>query len=386
MSSLFPLPVLYTGALKDLSGYAEAARGYALALDKVGLKVSAEAVEFEPWKPMHLLDEIVSRRMWTLLSRENTPKIQVIHLTPENYHGYKNNGKRRIGYYAWETSRLPGYWVKSINQCVQEAWVPCEYLKEVSIKSGVKVPVKVFPHVIPVPEDNWVPSCTLDGISDSNKFKFYSIFQWSERKGADALLRAYYREFSNRDNVMLVLKTYRVGNSANEKNYIRRAISQIRRDERGGNAPPVFLVEEFLSPSEMKALHYYGDCYVCMSRNEGFGLPIFDSAAFGNPVITPNYSAFPDHFTEQNSFLVDVHREVPVANMQHISHLYTGDMYWGDPEIGSCQARMREVFENKKLAEHKGQLAKEYVASNLSQEVIGMAMARRLIQIADIGA
>jgi intein/homing endonuclease len=265
-----PLSVLYTGAVKDLSGYAEAARGYIRSLDTVGVDLSVDARTFE-LQSRRLVEEVVERKMWEMMGKHPNAPIHIIHLTPDNYSDYSNNGKYRIGYYAWETSRLPPAWVKPINEVCREVWVPCQYLADISIDSGVQVPVKVLPHVVPVPSSSFEPFSTVAGLPD-DKFKFYSIMQWSGRKNAQNMLLSYYLEFDRTDPVVFVLKTYRVGNARTERDYIRREISRLKRATKGPNCPPVLLIEEFLSSRDIDDLHHYCDCYVSMARSEGFCL------------------------------------------------------------------------------------------------------------------
>jgi len=371
------LKVMYTGALTDLSGYASAAREYVHCLDSVDLDVSANKRVFEP-QSQYLIDQVVDRKLYTLLGKDTTGvPVHVIHLTPDNYPDYESNGRTRVGYFAWETSRLPGPWVNILNRSVVETWVPCNYLRDVCISSGVTIPIYTVPHAIPVQPKDWKPNCTIAGLPE-DEFKFYSIFQWSERKNPVGLLRAYYEEFSRSDPVTMVVKTYRVGNDASERNFIRREISRLKRETKGINCPKVLLIEEFLSAHELNALHYHCDCYVTMARSEGFGIPAFEAAAMGNPVIVPNYSAFPEHFNRDNAYLIDINGEVGIRDMRHISILYTGDMQWSDPSVESCRVQMREVFENQKEAKAKGLLAKDYIKNNLSRVSVGRIMKGRI--------
>lgn len=371
-----PLKVVYTGAIKDLSGYASAARDYVRSLDSVGVDVAVDVRTFEA-QSRRLIEEVIERRMWTMMGKPKDAYLQIIHLTPDNYTQYRESPRVKIGYYAWETSRLPDSWVRPCNEICHEVWVPCQYLADVSINSGVEVPVHVVPHALPLPSENFKPSCTINSLPN-DKYKFYSVFQWSERKNPLALLAAYYQEFTRYDPVVLVLKTYRVGNALSERDFIRREISKLKRATRGVDCPPVLLIEEFLSACEIQAIHHYCDCYVSMARSEGFGIPAFEAAAMGNPVIVPNYSAFPEYFSNKTSYLVDVPNEIPIRNMRHISILYTGDMFWGDPSIEDCRRQMRTVFNNQAAAKKKGQAARKWVGQNLSYTSIGRIMKARI--------
>lgn len=371
----YSLKVIYSGAVKDLSGYGSAARDYVRSLDAAGVDVTLDALSFEN-QPRRFVEEILERRLWTMMGKPLTPKMQIIHLTPDNYNQYRNNSKIKIGYFAWETSSLPASWIEPINSICREVWVPCKYLADVSRNSGVTIPVQVIPHAIPT-TSSFQPSCALAGLPE-DKYKFYSIFQWSERKNPLALLQAYYQEFSKDDPVIYIIKTYRVGTGTSERDFIRREISKLKKITKGVNCPPILLIEDYLSVAKIKNIHYFGDCYVSMARSEGFGLPIFEAAAMANPVIVPNYSAFPEFFNEENSYLVDVPNEVPIRDMKHISILYTGNMLWGDPSIDSCRKRMREAFNNQDQAKEKGLRARKMVEDQLSYQTIGRLMRDRL--------
>ena len=110
-----PLKVLYTGALTDLSGYAEAAREGIHCLDEVGIDVAGDSRIFEP-QSQYLVEEVVTRRLWSLLGKDHNCPIQILHLTPDNYSSYRNEARIKIGTYAWETSKVPPLWVKNINE------------------------------------------------------------------------------------------------------------------------------------------------------------------------------------------------------------------------------------------------------------------------------
>ncbi len=263
-----PLSVLYTGAVKDLSGYAAAARDYIRSLDTVGVDVAVDVRTFER-QSRRLQEEVVERRMWEMMGKHPNAPIHIIHLTPDNYSDYTQNAKYRIGYFAWETSKLPPAWIKPINEVCREVWVPCQYLADVSISSGVRVPIRVLPHAVPLPLADFKPSSSITGIPEDN-FKFYSIFQWSNRKNPINTLLPYFLEFNRNDPVVFILKTYRVGNARTERDYIRREISRLKKVTKGPNCPPVLLIEEFLSSREIQDIHHFSDCYVSMSRSEGF--------------------------------------------------------------------------------------------------------------------
>lgn len=368
--------VLWTGAVLDLSGYGAASREYVRSLDAVGVDLAVEACTFENWKSKILENDVIDDRIRFLMGKSQNCCTQVVHLTPDNLSNYKSNGKTRICYFAWETSFIPPNWVYAINNFSVEAWVPCKYQVDACIRSGVTVPVVVIPHAIPVRELDWRPKTKI--VLPEDRYKFYSIFQWSSRKNPAGLIRAYYQEFDKSEPVCLVLKTYRVNDSQSEKQAVRDEILKIKAETKGSDAPPIILIDDLIGVDGVFSIHYHCDCYVTMTRSEGFAIPVYESASMGKPVIIPNYSVFPEHFNEDTAYMIDVPEEVPVGNMEHISSLYTNNMLWGNPSIESCREKMREVFNNRQVAAEKGEAARSYVEQNLNYETIGNLMKDRL--------
>lgn len=368
--------VLWTGAVTDLSGYGVASKEYVRALDAVGVDVAVDLRSFEDWKSKHLVEEVLDTRMRDLMARESKAQLHVIHLTPDNLSDYEKNGKTRISYFAWETSRVPIDWVHALNRSTVEVWVPCNYLVEVCKKSGVSTPVHAIPHAIPLPPLDRKPIVKVSLPAD--RYKFYSIFQWSERKNPMGLLAAYFREFRAHEPVCLVLKTYRTSADATEKEEIRKEIATLKRKLCGEKGPPVLLIDDLVGVAGIFAIHHGCDCYVTMTRSEGFGIPVFEAASMGRPIIVPRYSAFLDHFNDDNAFMIEVPGEIPVQNMRHISDMYTKDMVWGDPSVESCRKMMRAAFEDRATARQKGEAVRQYVGETLSYQAIGNLIKARL--------
>lgn len=371
--------VLWTGAIPDLSGYGSATREYIRSLLRVGVEVFLDVKSFEPWRSPHLDQRLSDKDLFSLSTKKTDAHFQVIHLTPDHFNNRKASKlNKRIGVFAWETDLLPSRWIKCINESgMIELWVTSDYVKQACTKSGIKIPTYVVPHAILPMKEPYIPSCEIEGLK-SDHYNFYTIFQFSERKNPTGILKAYLNEFSKNDLVTLIIKSYRLSDDKGEKNLLREEINTIRNSIKTDNAPRILLIDSLLSADEVFDIHHYADCCVCMARSEGFGLTVFEGMSFGNPVITPNYSAFVEFLNNDISYLVDTPKEIHVDNMSHISNLYTKDMKWGDPDVDSCRRAMRDVFENRELARQKGLAGKEYVKNNLSHEVVGSIMKDRL--------
>ena len=102
--------------------------------------------------------------------------------------------------------------------------------------------------------------------------------------------------FSGRDDTLLVIKT-----SPHDFTDARCRGGQARwrRARRRGRSracsatcadpAPVRLVTGELDERDIDALHTRGDCYLSLCRSEGWGIPPFDAAAWGNPVVITGF-------------------------------------------------------------------------------------------------
>jgi glycosyltransferase involved in cell wall biosynthesis len=364
----------WVGAVFDSSGYASASRSYIGALlDRDDIDLSVASVSFEK---THTTHGPLEARIREHMNRAIPHKIQINHLTPQNYTNVRDPNAYNIAYTVWETDTLPKQWVDTINGTMDEVWVPSTWNKEVFESSGVDKPVFVIPHGIALPDLSDMKHISIG--TEDDVFVFYSIFQWIERKNPMALLRAYLTEFKSEEKVCLALKTYRLDCSAKEQAIIKQDISTVKNGLQLDSFPPIRFFGTLLPSEYMKGLHSSGDCFVLPHRAEGFGIPHAEAMSYGNPVISSNYSGNLEFMNNENSYLINS-REYPVCNM--IFPNYNGHMTWGDPDVMHLRSLMRFVFENRDTAKKKGEVAKKYIEENLSWEKIGDLMVDRLKEI-----
>jgi glycosyltransferase involved in cell wall biosynthesis len=361
----------YVSACRDTSGYAAAARDYICALlDSGQVDLSLKIASFEQSKVRH---ESFEKKVAGLLDKPVPAKIQIVHLTPENFPSCRAPGLYNIAYTAWETENLPQGWADLLNS-MEEVWVPSTWNKQVFQESGVRTPIHVIPHVVNGPikaaqESLSFPDACQDG------YVFYSIFQWLERKNPRQLLTAYFTEFTKEDDVFLLLKTYRMNCSNAEKQAIRGDIENIKKSLNLRYYPPVIFFGDLLTREQISAVHGRGDCYVSLQRGEGFGIPLAEAMSHGKPVVTTRYGGCLEFMNDDNSFLVESRRE-PVQGM--IFRNYHGHMVWGDPDIMEAKRLMRHCYENQTEAKLVGQKAAQHIADNYNASAVADKIIERL--------
>ena len=136
-----------------------------------------------------------------------------IHCPPYDKH---RSNKYKIGYFYWEADKLPNGWGRSLN-VLNEVWSPCKLVTNACIKSGYRgiireIPTPSFYKLNSFPNKLKIPATLDNFVLGKDTFIFYSIFQWNYRKGYDKLVKAYYSEFDEFDNCILVIKTNPMGN------------------------------------------------------------------------------------------------------------------------------------------------------------------------------
>lgn len=357
--------IKYTAPMLDNSGYAQAARGNIMSLHKLGAPLTLNPISFEHLRPD--LGE-AGKVIDSLIGKKIDYNINIIHTTPEFWGKHKEAGKINIGYTIWETTKLHPKWPGYINDNVDAIMVGSEWNVGVFKDSGVTVPISVVPHGIGLHELENIELFDVKGVSDET-YMFYSVFQWTERKHPLALIKAYWYAFQGKEDVALVLKTYRSDYSDGEKDAIRTTIRRLKSVTPFDDYPPIYLIPNMLSNEEILGLHSRGDCYISLDRGEGFGLSPFTAGASGNPIIVTGFGGSTEYAKEDNSYLVN-YSLTPVFGMPW-SPWYRGDQLWAEPDIKHGSDLMRHVFGNQEEAKEVGYKLKKDIYKNFAWEVIG---------------
>jgi len=363
--------VKYLGPVFDGSGYAEFARNFICALsERKDANITVQPVSYEKCRVDHGKQ---GKIVGSLINKEIDYNVKIINAIPDSLPQYAEKGKKNIAFTMFETSRIPDKWVKCLNEYADACFVPCVWNKQVFEDSGVKIPLYVVPPG--VDKHTYEDSDAIQPIRVSNfeekVIKFYSIFQWTERKNPEGLLKAYWSAFSGREDVCLLLKTYGSDSSPQQQEALKQRIMQLKGQMRLKVYPKVVFIGSMLTKAEMLSLHRSGDCFVLPHRAEGFGLPHIEAMAMGNPVISTGFSGNMDFMNTENSYLLD-YQMTPVCRMPWIPY-YEGDMMWAEPDLGQLINTMQEIYASLKagdnIARDKGKLGRKYVLDNFNWQV-----------------
>lgn len=321
------------------SGYAEAGKDYMVALKENGVDVWHKRMVFDIDRVQSATDRdrIVEDLQHKQIHYDNV----IVHTTPEHWDLQREECNaphaKKIGLTVWETTRLYHSWPGMCN-AMDHVIVPCEWNVDVFRESGVTVPISVAPHILrPQPEVQG----TIPGTE--GRYVFYTIGQWSMRKGVHDTIRAYLSAFTADDDVALVVKTFASNYTPSEKakveNWVKMIMAEFSRP-----AKVILLLDQY-SQLEMEALHTAGDCYVSLCKAEGWGLGAFDAAGRGKPVIMTGFGGQMDFLKVGQHGIVE-YDLVPVRGMPWIPW-YTQDQQWAQPRLDHAVRLMRDMNERR---------------------------------------
>lgn len=352
----------------DVSGYAEWARHYILALIRNNVPVTigtdlirktGKPITFEPNQPDLGNDgEILKQYVGKQIEYDTV----ISWLTPEMAYEQMSceMGVKKINMTLWETDTLPDAW-HQFFMYVDEVWVPGEWNRKIFTNSFKKfakehqefsklasMPVRSIP--LPLNVEKFKAPELGDTISfpdmPENSFYFYFISQWNRRKNFTDLVEAYCHEFTAQDSAVLVLKTYMFDGTTQDRDKINAQLNQMMIAMNKPNVPRIALIHGNLSSVKMLALHKCCDCYVSPSRGEGLGLGMLEASMLGNPVICNSFGEHNSFLTDDNAFVYK-HSLSPVGGMGHMNRIYTINQCWASPDVKDLASTMRRVYNSK---------------------------------------
>ncbi|QGG58301.1 glycosyltransferase family 4 protein [Paenibacillus sp. FSL W8-1187] len=338
----------WRGPLGRAGGLGGASRSYVRALRGAGLPVNASAAMGQP----------AAGRL-----APGTRRMLVYHYPP---HTLDPDRARRAGYgrvvlnAVWETSRIPSQWRRTINR-YDAVLVPSRHNVQAMKDSGVSVPVYRVPHGVDTRRFRpGRPKAALSGAE--GRFVFLSVFSFQHRKNPEALLRAYAEEFSEKDSVLLVIKTSgwrEAGGSAGAERAIRRYVASLRLSHRPA---PIHIVAGHIGERRLLGLYASADAFVLPTRGEGVGMPFMEALASGVPVIAPRWGGQSDFLTDGNSFAVPYKLRKPAESMKGagaISRRFGGlfaqeGQLWAEADLAGLKRQLRAASRDVALCRRKG--------------------------------
>jgi glycosyltransferase involved in cell wall biosynthesis len=209
---------------------------------------------------------------------------------------FQNMADTNIGYTAGiEATKIHPNWImacNSMDKIITISSFSSQIMKdseaEFQTQNGQNVKVSIHKPIeyvgFPLKNLDVKEVQNLDLTSSKN---FLAVGQWGPRKNFDNLILWFCEKFKDNSDVGLVLKVNYLNSSMMDGEWVRRQIGTVL-SRIPNRKCPIYLVNGNLSDEEMNSLYQNPKILsiINISHGEGFGIPMFEAAYNGMPVIT----------------------------------------------------------------------------------------------------
>jgi glycosyltransferase involved in cell wall biosynthesis len=203
-----------------------------------------------------------------------------------------------------ETTKISPQWIEKsllmdkiivVSNHAKFAFANTEYMaqdpnsgKEFVAKVNCPIDVVGFPVKDIEPQD-----LQLDLPHD---FNFLMIGTWIPRKNMENTIKWFVEEFKD-EEVGLVIKTSIAKNSLRDRTYTHQKLQALLGQIEGERKCSVHLIHGDLTDEEVFGLYHHPQikALVNIAHGEGFGLPIFEAAQEGLPILTVGWGGQVDY-------------------------------------------------------------------------------------------
>lgn len=359
------LPVTIVGFHGAVHGLGEGARMLARGFADAGLPVRTVDLSAEVGFPVDMpttYSAPTHHERGVVISHINPPEL--LRWTRDTG-GHPLEGRRHIGYWAWELEDAPADWAPAFD-LVDEVWTPSAFAAD-AIRKIAPARVKVSPAPYPLYLN---PRPTSDrahfDLPDDKVVVLmaFDLRSTAQRKNPHAALQAFQKGAAG--NALLVCKV--VGADLYPETF------QALRDDLAGD-PAIRLMTENLSAEDMARLTASSDIILSLHRSEGYGLLLAEAIWLGKPTLATGWSSNVEFMDPASSQLVD-YALIPVEGDGAIYRVGR----WADADVDDAAAKLATMITDA------GWRAKLAAATALNGHVsfdreAWLAMARQLLPL-----
>ena len=294
-----------------------------------------------------------------------------------------------------EADRVSPHWLDASNKFVDKVIVTSSFSKkgfedaswEARDENGKKQkltlqkPIEYVNYSIKEPFLN-PDSDLFSDLELKHDFNFLCVAQWGPRKNLHDTIKHFLDEFKD-DEVGLVLKVSMKDSSTIDQHYTKKEIQKVLKNYPDRKCS-VHLLHGSLSDEEMASLLINPriKAMINFGHGEGYGLPLFEAAIVGLPIITHDWGGQRDFLfapkkdkkTKKEKirpFFSKVGYDLkPIQPEAVWEGVLQPESQWAFPNGASCRIAMRQVYEHYGLSSSQAKKLKKWVLDNFNEEKI----------------
>ena len=215
----------------------------------------------------------------------------------------------------------------------------------------------------------------LDDVTLDYDFNYLAVAQFGPRKNITNTIKWFVEEFRN-EEVGLILKTNIMKDSLVDREHTTHALRSILQSYPERKCK-IYLLHGTLSDGNMAWLYQHPKikAMISLSHGEGFGLPLFEAAYNGLPLITTNWSGqadfinMPDKNGKVKPHIAKVKYHLNTIQKEAVWRgVLEPDSMWAYPAENSARVAMRDVFKNVGRFKSQAKRLQKWIKKNFSEE------------------
>jgi len=356
--------ILLKGPLLTRSGYGEQAR-YALRCLRSRPELFDIYIQPLTWGATSWLGELNEEREWIDSKIEKTISFiqqggqfdMSLQVTIPNE--WEQIAEVNVGYTAgMETTQIAHQWIEKSNM-MDRIIVISNHSKDtfnntvyqgVEERSGQQIELR---NTTPITSVNY-PAKTYDSLPELEleldySFNFITVAQMGPRKNIENTIRWFVEEFEN-EEVGLIVKTNMAKNCYMDREHVYNNIRNLVSRYNAERKCKVYMLHGDMTDEEIHSLYVHPKvkAMLALTHGEGFGLPLFEAAYSGLPVICAGWSGQLDflvdeqgkrHFYDVGFDLNQIPEEVVWEGV------VIKESAWAYPREESAKSQMRKCYD-----------------------------------------
>lgn len=210
-------------------------------------------------------------------------------------------------------------------------------------------------------------------------FNFLLVAQWGPRKNIEKTIKTFYREFYKESDVGLIIKTNVARNSTPDRFLTNKKLQSIKEEFDGAKCK-VYLIHGEMTNDEMHSLYVHPKvkAMINFGHGEGYGLPLFEAAYCGLPVITHDFGGQKDFLyapkkAKNGSEKIRPHftkvpyKLEPVQAGAVWQGVIEADAEWAFPNMSAAGTAMKEAHKNHGLLKSEAKRLKGWLEQEFEE-------------------
>tara|TARA_R100000008_G_C3582597_1_gene169644 strand:+ start:705 stop:1985 length:1281 start_codon:yes stop_codon:yes gene_type:complete len=218
------------------------------------------------------------------------------------------------------------------------------------------------------------------GLQLDYDFNFLTVAQMGPRKNIANTIKWFVEEFYDQE-VGLVAKLNIAKDSIIDRYYTERQLTSLLAEYKDRKCK-IYLLHGDLTDGQMTSLYKNEKikALVTLSHGEGFGLPIFEAAYNGLPVMAPDYSGHLDFLympvrdknknrvVNKAMFSKIAYAMAPVQKEAVWPGVVQEDSMWCYPEQGKYKMRLREMYKDYSRFSSQAKKLKKWICTTFTED------------------